>query len=41
MKIGFFLGYGPQTILHKEGLGRYIGSLIKGAVDNGEDVVLA
>ncbi|MGN0247477.1 MAG: glycosyltransferase [Lachnospiraceae bacterium] len=29
MKIGIFLGYGPNVHLGKEGLGRYLGTLIK------------
>lgn len=41
MKIGFFLGYGPQVILAKEGLGRYVGSLIKGVIDEGHQIVIA
>lgn len=41
MRIGVFLGYGPQTILSKEGLGRYIGTLIKGFQDEGHSVVIA
>ena len=38
MKIGIFLGYGPQTILNKEGLGRYIAGLIKGFQDEGHTI---
>ena len=41
MKIGIFMGYGPQVILNKEGLGRYIGSLIKGFVSSEHEVIIA
>ena len=41
MKIGIFLGYGPQTILNKEGLGRYLATLIKGLVDKGQQITIA
>lgn len=41
MNIGIFLGYGPQVILNKEGLGRYIAGLIKGFIDNGNQVTIA
>ena len=36
MKVGLFLGYGPDVILGKEGLGRYLGNLIRNlqATDN-------
>lgn len=30
MNVGIFLGYGPQVIFRNEGLGRYLGGLIKG-----------
>ena len=29
MKVGLFLGYGPDVVLGKEGLGRYLGNLIR------------
>ena len=41
MKIGIYLGYGPQTLLHKEGLGRYLATLIKGLTDKEEQVTVA
>lgn len=41
MKIGIFLGYGPHVVLGKEGLGRYIGTLIKGFQDAGHNVIIA
>ncbi|MSU09381.1 glycosyltransferase family 4 protein [Veillonellaceae bacterium WCA-693-APC-5D-A] len=41
MNIGIFLGYGPQVILNKEGLGRYIAGLIKGFIANGNQVTIA
>ncbi len=40
MKIGIFLAYGPQTHLDREGLGRYIGGLVKGFSDANEQVTL-
>lgn len=40
MKIGIFLGYGPQTVLGKEGLGRYLGTLIKGFQKNGHQILI-
>lgn len=41
MKIGIFLGYGPQVTLGKEGLGRYLAGLIKGFQDRGEEICIA
>lgn len=41
MKIGIFLGYGPQTILGKEGLGRYLAGLLKGFQERGEEISIA
>ncbi len=41
MKIGIYMAYGPQTVLSKEGLGRYIGNLIKGFVTAGHQVTVA
>lgn len=41
MKIGIFMAYGPDTVMRKEGLGRYIGSLIKGFLDAGHEVTIA
>lgn len=41
MKIGIYLGYGPQTLLHKEGLGRYLAALIKGLSEKGEKITVA
>lgn len=40
MNIGFFLGYGPQVKLGNQGLGRYIGGLIKGFVARESSVFL-
>lgn len=41
MRVGIFLGYGPQTILNKEGLGRYLATLIKGLVEKGQKITVA
>lgn len=41
MKIGIFLGYQPHITLKKEGLGRYIANLIKGFLENGEQIIIA
>lgn len=41
MKIGIYMTYGPATVLGKEGLGRYIGNLIKGFVGAGHQVTIA
>lgn len=41
MKIGIYMAYGPAVVLGKEGLGRYIGNLIKGFADAGHDVTIA
>ena len=41
MKIGFFLGYAPHTVLKKEGLGRYVANLIQGFIKTGNEIVIA
>jgi len=41
MKIGIFLGYEPQVTLGKEGLGRYIGGLLKGFQDLDHELTVA
>lgn len=41
MKIGIYLGYGPKTVLGKEGLGRYLGSLIRNLQLTGNQVTVA
>lgn len=41
MKIGIFLGYGPQVVLGKEGLGRYLGGLLKGFQDQCQEITIA
>ena len=41
MRIGFFLGYGPQVRFGKEGLGRYLGGLVKGFITEGIPVTIA
>lgn len=41
MRIGIFLGYGPQTSLGKEGLGRYLAGLVKGFQNRGDEVTIA
>lgn len=41
MKIGIFLGYGPQVKLGKEGLGRYLAGLIKGFQQTGTELTIA
>lgn len=41
MRVGFFLGYGPQARYGTEGLGRYLGGLIKGFTSEGIPVTLA
>ena len=41
MRIGIFVGYGPQVVLGKEGLGRYLGYLIEGMLKQNQDMVLA
>lgn len=40
MKIGIFLGYDPHVVLKKEGLGRYLGGLLRGFTDNGHEIVI-
>lgn len=39
--MAFIWPYGPNTVLGKEGLGRYIGNLIKGFVNAGHQVTIA
>ncbi len=41
MKIGIFLGYEPQVTLGKEGLGRYLGGLLKGFQDLDNELTIA
>lgn len=41
MKVGIYLGYGPNTLMHKEGLGRYSATLIKGLTERGHQVTVA
>lgn len=41
MKIGIYLGYGPKTLLHKEGLGRYLAVLIKGMLEREQQITVA
>lgn len=41
MKIGIFLGYGPHVKLNKEGLGRYLGGLVKGFQEQNHQVTIA
>lgn len=41
MKIGIYLGYGPKTVLGKEGLGRYLANLINNLVLNNNTVTIA
>jgi len=41
MRIGLYLGYGPNTVLKKEGLGRYLGTLIKGFSSQNHNVTIA
>ena len=41
MRVGFFLGYGPQARYGTEGLGRYLGGLIKGFISAGVAVTVA
>lgn len=41
MRIGIFLGYGPQTKLGKEGLGRYLAGILKGFEERGEQITIA
>ncbi len=40
MKIGIFLGYDPQTTFTNEGLGRYLGGLIKGFIEEDEKLII-
>ena len=41
MKVGIFLGYNPGTVLGKEGLGRYLGNLIKNIQNTGNTIIIA
>lgn len=41
MKVGIFLGYGPNTVLGKEGLGRYLGNLVRNLQTTGNQVTIA
>lgn len=41
MNIGIFLGYSPGTILAKEGLGRYLGNLVKNIQNANNSVTIA
>ena len=41
MKIGIFLGYGPNAKLLTEGLGRYLAGLLKGFIESGNEIVIA
>ena len=41
MKIGIYLGYGPNTLMHKEGLGRYTAVLLKGFIERGHSITVA
>lgn len=41
MNIGIFLGFGPQVKLKREGLGRYLGDLIQGFLDQDYEVTVA
>lgn len=42
MKIGIFLAYGPTTNLTSEGLGRYLGGIVKGLTQlNSQTMILA
>lgn len=41
MRVGIFLGYGPDIVLGKEGLGRYLGNLIKNLQTVGNQVTIA
>lgn len=40
MKIGIYLGYGPQVSFVSEGLGRYLGTLIKGFLETNQEVTI-
>lgn len=41
MKIGIFLGYAPNVVLKKEGLGRYVANLISGFIESGNTIIIA
>ena len=41
MKIGIFTNYEPAVALGSEGLGRYLGTLVRGFVENGDEVTIA
>ncbi len=40
MKIGIFINYPPNTDMRKEGLGRYLGTLINGFIDSSNQVTI-
>lgn len=40
MRIGIFLAYGPRTRMGQEGLGRYLGGLVKGLSEKGQEIVI-
>lgn len=40
MKIGIFLAYGPRTKMGQEGLGRYLGGLVKGFAAKGQEILI-
>jgi glycosyltransferase involved in cell wall biosynthesis len=41
MKIGIFLGYAPNVVLKKEGLGRYVANLISGFIESDNKIIIA
>ena len=41
MKIGIYTNYSPLLPINSEGLGRYLSTLIKGFLENGDEVVIA
>lgn len=41
MKIGIYTAYDASTVLGKEGLGRYLGSLVRGFTASGHEVTVA
>lgn len=41
MKIGIFINYAPNVELRKEGLGRYLGGLINGFIENSNQITIA
>ena len=40
MNIGIYLAYAPNATLSTEGLGRYLGGLLKGFISEGNDVTV-